>query len=118
MTTVADLAGNNPVAVDPTVRRTDKVSSVEWRGASQALSIGATNIQSTVFGKRTRFVRIAPDGDIYYAISENPDATVAAQRKYLVADGVEPVPVRPGERIAVTQVGASTGTCTITEDAA
>lgn len=117
MSTVADLAGNNPVALDPSVRRHDQVSSVEWKGASQALSIGATNVQSAAFGNNTRFVRIAPDADVYYAVGANPDATVAAQQKYLVQDAVEPIPVKPGQKIAVTQVGASSGTCTVTEDA-
>lgn len=118
MTTVVDLAGNNPVAVDPTVRDPRKVSSVEFKGASQALTVGAGNATSTAFGNRTRFIRIAPDADIYYDIGVSPDATVAAQRSYLVQDAVEPVPVKPGQKIAVTQVGASAGLCYITEDEA
>ena len=117
MSTVTDLAGNNPVALDPSVRRHDKVSSVEFRGPTQIITIGASAVLSTAFGNRTRFIRIAPTGDIYYDIGTAPDAANAAKRSYLVQDAVEPVPVRPGEKISVILSNASTGFCDITEDA-
>ncbi len=116
MSTVVDLAGNNPVALDPAITRHDKVSSVEFRGATQELTIGASPVQSTAFGNLTRFIRIAPDGDIYYAIGAAPDATDVTTRSFLAANAVESAPVRPGEFIEIDQVGASTGIANIKED--
>ena len=115
MSTVVDLAGNNPVALDPAITRTDKVSSVEFRGASQALATTTSANNSAVFGNSTRFIRIAPDQDIYYDIAIAPDSTAATKRSFLAANAVEAVPVRPGESIDVLRV-ADDGTCYVTED--
>lgn len=115
MSTVTDLAGNNPVALDPAITRTDKVSSVEFRGASQALATTVAANNSAVFGNLTRFIRIAPDEDIYYDIAIAPDSTAAAKRAFLAGNAVEAVPVRPGESIDVLRVGTD-GVCYITED--
>ncbi len=115
MSTVEDLAGNNPVALDPAVHRHDKVSSVEFRGASQALATTVAANNSAVFGNLTRFIRIAPDQNIWYDIGLAPVATTAATRAFLAANAVESVPVRPGESIDVLRVSVD-GTCYITED--
>ena len=120
MSTVTDLAGNNPVALDPTITRHDKISSVEFKGASQSIAIGAAAVQSTPFGNLTRFIRIAPSiDDIFYDIDTiaNVDVTDGAKRLFLAANAVEGVPVRPGQVIEIIErVAVSTGNVTITED--
>ena len=120
MSTVVDLAGNNPVALDPAITRHDKVSSVEFRGASQSLVVDSSAVTSTVFGNLTRFIRIAVDGQSMFYDIDVPgtaDATSAAKRMFLADGAVEAVPVRPGQVIQViehTSTGA--GVVTITED--
>ncbi len=117
MSTVVDLAGNNPVALDPANTRTDKVSSVEFRGASQELLITTSPVQSAAFGNLTRFIRIAPvGGSMYYAIGSAPDATDVTKRVFLAENSVESVPVRPGEFIEIDQLGIETGVAHIMED--
>lgn len=119
MSTVVDLAGNNPVALDPAITRTDKVSSVEFRGATQTITIGASAVQSTPFSNITRFIRIAPQTDaIFYDIDSiaDVDATDAAKRLFLAGGAVEAVPVQPGQVIEIIQTAAATGVCTVTED--
>ncbi len=116
MSTVADLAGNNPVALDPTVTRHDKVSSVEFRGAGHSIAIDATIRITPVFGNRTRFIRIAPDGDIYYHVAVVPDVSDITLLAFLGANAVESIPIRPGERMELVQANAATGLCTIRED--
>lgn len=120
MSTVVDLAGNNPVALDPANTRTDKVSSVEFRGATQTITIAAAEVQSAPFGNQTRFIRIAPQTDaIFYDIDSiaNVDADDATKRMFLAGNAVEAVPVQPGQVIEIVEVTATaTGICTITED--
>ncbi len=119
MSTVVDLAGNNPVALDPANTRTDKVSSVEFRGVTHTITIGAGAIQTPPFGNLTRFIRIAPQTDaIFYDIDTIAavDATSATKRMFLAGGAVEAVPVKPGEVIEVIQTAAATGVCTVTED--
>jgi len=119
MSTVVDLAGNNPVALDPANTRTDKISSVEFRGATQTITPGAAEIQSAPFGNLTRFIRIAPQDDIFYDIDSianvNADSTV--KRLFLAANAVEAMPVRPGQVIEIVETAdAASGIVTITED--
>ncbi len=117
MSTVEDQAGNNPVALDPAITRHDKVSSVEFRGATQELLITTSPVQSTAFGNLTRFIRIAPSGaSMYYDIGSAPDAENTAKRSFLAENAVESVPVRPGEFIDVDQFESETGIASITED--
>ncbi len=117
MSTVVDLAGNNPVALDPAVHRHDKVSSVEFRGASQELAITTSPVQSAAFGNLTRFIRIAPvSASMYYAVGVAPDATDVTKRVFLAENAVESVPVRPGEFIEVDQFASEAGTAHIMED--
>ncbi len=120
MSTVVDLAGNNPVALDPANTRTDKVSSVEFRGASQSLAIAATATQSAPFGNLARFLRIAPDTqNIWYDIGSiaDVDATDATRRRFLANGAVEAVPIRPGQVFEVIETAVvADGLVTITED--
>ena len=118
MSTVEDQAGNNPVALDPAITRTDKVSSVEFRGATQTITPGAVEIQSAPFGNLTRFIRIAPEDDIFYDVDSiaNVDADAVTKHMYLAANAVEAIPVRPGDVIEIVERGSASGIVTITED--
>jgi hypothetical protein len=82
--------------------------------AGQNITIGASSVQSAAVNAQTYMVRLSATGNCHVAIGTNP--TAAATDMLLKAtDPAWLVKVAPGEKIAVIQDGASTGTLNISE---
>lgn len=82
--------------------------------AGQNLTLGAASVQSAAFNAQTYAVRLSATGNCHVAIGMNP---TAAATDMLIKGTDSPwlVKVAPGEKIAVIQDGASTGTLNISE---
>jgi hypothetical protein len=82
--------------------------------AGQNLTLGASSVQSAAFNAQTYMVRLSATGNCHVAIGTNPTAT-ATDMLVKATDGPWLVKVAPGEKIAVIQDGASTGTLNLSE---
>lgn len=84
-----------------------------YLGASQDVTIGAASVQSVAVGAQTKVVRIKTTGEARILISKNPTALSTST---LISTGdTEYFDIHGGEKVAVIQDGASTGTVNITE---
>lgn len=88
-----------------------------WRpipGTGQNLSIGASSVASTAVGSQTYAVRLSATGNCYVAIGQSPTASSAGM---LIKSTDIPldVGVSPSDKVAVIQVGSSTGTLNLVE---
>lgn len=91
-----------------------------WRpiaGTGQNITLGGSSVQSSAFdasGESAQAVQISSTGNCHVAVGTNP---TAATTDMLVKASDPPLVVRiaPGEKIAVIQDGASTGTCNVIE---
>jgi hypothetical protein len=118
MATAVDLSGNCPMGAqhkDYPIANDVDLQAVKFRGAVQALTLGAASVQSNPFGQFCRAIRIAPEGNCHYRVGINPTA-VKDGSEFLADGAVEIVPVRAGERIAVIQDVAETDKVIISED--
>jgi hypothetical protein len=80
----------------------------------QNLTIGASSVQSAAVNAQTYMVRLSSTGNCHVAIGMNPTAS-ATDMLVKATDSPWLVKVAPGEKIAVIQDGASTGTLNIVE---
>ena len=84
-------------------------------GTGQNLTVGATNQSSTAFGTSTFAVYVSTTGNCHLRLGTG---TVTAAATDLLVKASDPpllLKVAPGEKIAVIQDGASTGTCNVIE---
>jgi hypothetical protein len=106
--------GRDTAVIDKRLGGTYDLQAVQFVGAIQSVTIGAASVQSNPFSNRCRAIRLAPTGNIRYLIGANP--TAVATSVYLAGGAVEVLPVTGGQRIAIIQDGAATGTVSIQED--
>ena len=88
-----------------------------WRpkkGTGQNLTIGAASVASTAVGSQTYAVRLSATGNCHVAFGPAPTA-VATDMLVKSTDRALDVAVSPGDKIAVIQDAASTGTLNIVE---
>jgi hypothetical protein len=91
-------------------------STFKFSGTSQVITVGAASAQATnAFAATTQDIRIATTGNCWVNIATNPTATAGVGSFYLPATQIEYVHVNPGQKIAVIQDGASTGTFSVSE---
>lgn len=83
-------------------------------GTGQNLTLGAASVQSTAFGSNTFAVYVSSTGNCHIRLGTAPTA-VATDMLVKATDPPLLLKVAPGEKIAVIQDGASTGTCNIIE---
>jgi len=83
-------------------------------GTGQNLTLGAASVQSTAFGSNTFAVYVSSTGNCHIRIGTAPVA-VATDMLVKATDPPLLLKVAPGEKIAVIQDGASTGTANIIE---
>lgn len=88
----------------------------KFSGVSQNITIGAASAQATnAFGTTTTEIRIVATGNCWVNIGVNPTAAAAANNFYLPAGQIDYLHVNPGQKIAVIQEGAATGTFNVAE---
>jgi hypothetical protein len=83
-------------------------------GTGQNITLGAASVASTVFGTNTFAVYISSTGNCHVNLGTAPVAT-ATDMLLKATDPPMMLKVAPGEKIAVIQDAASTGTCNIVE---
>lgn len=89
-----------------------------WRpisGTGQNLTIGAASVPSTAFGTQTYAIRITTSGDCHIALGFGTPAAVGTDLKLKASDPAAFLRVSPGEKLAVIQDAAATGTLNIIE---
>lgn len=82
--------------------------------AGQNLTIGATSVASAAFDQYTQFIQISATGNCHVKLAGAPIA-VATDMLIKATDMPLVLRVGNGEKIAVIQDGASTGTLNIVE---
>lgn len=88
----------------------------KFSGVSQNITIGAASVQATnAFGATTCDIRIVATGNCWVNIGASPTATAGANSFYLPLGQIEYLHVNPGQKIAVIQDAASTGTFNVAE---
>jgi hypothetical protein len=91
-------------------------STFKFSGTSQVITIGAASVASTnAFAATTQDIRISTTGNCWVNIATAPVASAGAGSFYLPATQIEYVHVNPGQKIAVIQEGAATGTFSVAE---
>lgn len=83
-------------------------------GTGQNLTLGAASVSSTAFGSQTYAVFLSATGNCHIRLGTAPTA-VATDMLIKSTDHPIAIKVAPGEKIAVIQDGASTGTLNIIE---
>jgi hypothetical protein len=83
-------------------------------GTGQNVTIGAASVQSTAIGAQTHAIRIVATGACHIETGPNPTATASSALIPANQRG-EVFKVSPGDKVAVIQDGASTGTLNIVE---
>jgi hypothetical protein len=84
-------------------------------GTGQNITVGATSAATaTAFGSATFAVYVSTTGNCHLRLGNAPVA-VATDMLIKASDPPIMLKVAPGEKIAVIQDGASTGTCNIIE---
>lgn len=83
-------------------------------GAAQNVAVGAASVQSTVLGAATYAVRVSTTGDCHIRFGQNPTA-LGTDLLLKASDPGAIFRANPGEKIAVIQNAASTGTLNIVE---
>lgn len=84
-------------------------------GTGQNVTVGATSAPSTnAFGASTFAIQVSTTGNCHVAIAQSPVAT-GTDMLVKASDPPLLLKVAPGEKIAVIQDGASTGTCNVIE---
>ena len=115
MASVRDLSGNTPESdSDQALAGHYDLQAVDYKGTQHNITLGAASVQTPVFSRQCRSVRLAPLGDCHHEIGTNPTATTASP--FLGDNGVEYIPVALNDRLAIIQSGAAVDIVTITED--
>lgn len=83
-------------------------------GTGQNLTLGAASVQSGAVGAHTYMVQLSATGNCHVEIGAAPTA-LATSMLIKASDPPLLVKVAPGEKIAVIQDGASTGTLNVVE---
>lgn len=89
-----------------------------WRpiaGTGQNLTIGAASVPSAAFGLQTYAVRVTAKGDCHLAFGTGTPVAVATDLMLKATDPGATFRVSPGDKLAVIQDAASTGTLNIVE---
>lgn len=89
-----------------------------WRpipATGQNLTLGAASVPSTAFGSQTYAIRVTSSGNCHLAIGSGTPAAVATDLMLKATDPAAYFRVAPGEKIAVIQDAASTGTVNVVE---
>ncbi len=117
MATVRDVSGNNPLGdTDHAIGGHYDLQATKFLGDQHPLILGAASVQSPVFSRQCRAIRLAPEGNCHYLVSDNPTAVKDATQ-FLASGAVEILTVRGGtDRIAVIQDAAEMDLVMITED--
>ncbi|MDE2000835.1 MAG: hypothetical protein KGI52_18125 [Burkholderiales bacterium] len=92
-------------------------ASYPWRpipGAGQNLTIGAASVASTAVGTQTYAVSVSATGNCHVAVGVAPVA-LATSLLVKATDPPRLLRVLPGEKVAVIQDAASTGTLNVHE---
>ena len=82
--------------------------------AGQNIAIGAASVASAAFSSETFFIRVTASGNCHIRTDVNPTA-VATDLLLKSTDPSQVLKVNPGDKIAVIQDGASTGTLNVVE---
>jgi hypothetical protein len=83
-------------------------------GTGQNLTIGAASVASTAVGSQTYAIRVTATGNCHISIGQAPTAT-ATNALIKATDVPEIIACSPGDKVAVIQDAASTGTLNIIE---
>lgn len=83
-------------------------------GTGQTLAIGASSVASAAFGANTQFIRITASGNCHVVTGTAPTAT-ANDMLLKSTDPSQVIKVNGGDKIAVIQDGASTGSLNVVE---
>lgn len=90
-----------------------------WRliaGSGQNLTVGAASVVSTnPFGPQTYAVRVTTKGDCHITFGTGTPVAVATDMMLKASDPGAIFRVSPGEKVAVIQDAASTGTFNVVE---
>lgn len=84
-------------------------------GTGQNLTVGASSAASTAFGSATFAVYVSTTGNCHLRVGTGAVTAVATDMLVKASDPPLLLKVAPGEKIAVIQDGASTGTCNVIE---
>lgn len=89
-----------------------------WRpilGTGQNLTIGAASVPSAAFGAQTYAIRITASGNCHITLGVGTPVAVATDLMLKATDPAAFLRVGTGEKLAVIQDAASTGTLNIIE---
>lgn len=89
-----------------------------WRpipGTGQNLTIGAASVPSVAFGSQTYAVRVTASGNCHLTFGTGTPVAVATDLMLKSTDPAAFFRVAPGEKIAIIQDTASTGTVNVVE---
>lgn len=84
-------------------------------GTGQNLTVGASSQSSTAFGTNTFAVYVSTTGNCHLRLGTGTVTAAATDMLIKASDPPLLIKVAPGEKIAVIQDGASTGTCNVIE---
>lgn len=91
-------------------------STLKWTGKTDYIAVGAGSVQSVAFDANTFEIRVVSNANCHINIGANPTAAATDNNgMYLPAGVVDYLHVNPGQKLAVIQDAASTGTIAVSE---